>query len=188
KECSLLGLAHRVLVERCVLSLDTRIPYGGIRRGADVRKAATVTRRACRTVRCARWNVLVIPAGLVVQLVVLPEDPGNGAPAPFIGSAQAEFVLLMRITLVREPRRTGREAGGCQIGVVARSGAITLVVVRVDAARVVGVVTDLLHFANEVTTGIDGSKESELAVHRPGGALELVFVERVVEECNLQRL
>src|SRR5262249_60691922 len=35
KECSLLGLAHRVLVERCVLSLDTRIPYGGIRRGAD---------------------------------------------------------------------------------------------------------------------------------------------------------
>ena len=78
---------------------------------ADVRQAAAVARRSRRAIRGAWRNGLVVPVGLVVQLVGLPEGARDRAKAPVVRRADAEFMLLVLVFLGRMPERAGREAG-----------------------------------------------------------------------------
>src|SRR6185437_11219986 len=129
-EGGLLGLAHRVLIEGGVITLHPRIHHGRAGKRADVAEAAGVSRPAVR--RTGR-HVLVVPAGLVVELVVLPEDAGDRAQPPLIRGAQAELMLLVGIALDRAPGRARGEALGGEVGRV-RARTVALVVIRIHAA------------------------------------------------------
>src|SRR5581483_12016127 len=97
EEGGLLRLTHRVLVEGRIVALDSRILYRGPWRGADVEEAVCVVRGR------ARRHGLVVPTGLVPQLVGFPEHAADGAQPPVIRRAEAEFVLLVGVALVLEP-------------------------------------------------------------------------------------
>ncbi len=102
EEGGLLGLAHRVLIEGGVIALHPRIHDGRAGERADVREAAG--RCPGPLCRRTRRNVLVVPAGLVVQLVVFPEGADDRPQPPLIRRAQAEFVLLVGVALDRSAR------------------------------------------------------------------------------------
>ncbi len=194
EERRLLGLAQLVLVEGGVVALHTGVHDGRAGERADVRLAAgiAIARRAGRRVRGAGRHGLVQPGGLVVQHVILPVRPADRAQPPLVRRAQAKFVLLVHVALGLVPGGARGEAGGLQRGIVyerARARrAVALVVVGKYTARVVRVVADLIDVAHQVAAGVDGLQIAELAVHRPGGALELVLVVGGVEQRDLERL
>src|ERR1019366_8765552 len=175
EEGRLFGFTHRVLVKRRVGALNPGIYHGRPGSRTYVREAAGIARRARCAVRGTRGNGLVHPAGLVVQLVGLPIRAGDGPQPPVVRRAHAEFVLLVLVLLHRVPRGARREASWLKVRVPealvqalerARSRAEALVVIGVDAARVIRVVADLIDIAHEVAAGVDGLQVAELAVHR----------------------
>src|SRR6185437_16975882 len=78
------------------------------------------------------------------------------------------------------PRAAGGEAGGLQA--IRRLRAMALVIVCVQSARVVGVVLHRADGADEIGSRVDGLERADFAVEGPGGVLELVLVEGVVEQ------
>src|SRR5262249_61131446 len=117
---------------RRVVALDAGVLDGRAGNGADVGKAAI----AHGSGRGAGGDGFVVPAGLVVQHVLLPERADDAAQAPVIRRAQPELVLLVLVLLGRAPEGARGEAGGLKVRVVV-GRAIALVVVGIDAARVV---------------------------------------------------
>src|SRR5580700_3941153 len=97
EERRLFGFAHGVLIEGGGGGINPWIRDGRPGKSAYVCEAAAVARRSWRPVCGTRRNGLVIPPRLVEQCVVLPKHAANRAQAPFVRSAQPEFVLLMCI-------------------------------------------------------------------------------------------
>src|SRR5258706_4258839 len=122
---------------------------GRARKGADGRKAIGVPiRRAIR-------NVPVVPGRHVVELVVLVVHASDPAHTPLVRRAQTEFVLPVLIALRLMPGGPGRVAERDRSGRVVVARPDTLVVIGVHTAGVIGVITDLVDIALQVTAGID---------------------------------
>ena len=118
-------------------------------------------------VRGARRNGLVHPGGLVVELVVLPERADDAAHAPVVRRAQAELVLLVLVAARSSARWRSASSRWTSAWTLQRPiRAVALVVIGIDAARVIGVVAGLIDVAHEVAAGIDGLQIAELAVRR----------------------
>src|SRR5215469_16378816 len=90
-------------------------------------------------------------------------------------------MLLVHVALDRAPGGARREAGRRQ-RIRGGVGPVALIVVGIETARVVGVITNLLHVAIEIAAGVDEIQAAHLAVDRPGRILELVLVVGIVEQ------
>src|SRR5262249_12694192 len=148
EEGRLLRLADRVLVEGRVVVEDAGILHRRPGDRTNIGEAAGGRRR--RAVVGAGRHGLVEPARLVIEDVLFPERAENAADAPLIRGTQAQLVLLVNVALAGVPGCARREAPGGQGSDVTGTGPVTLVIVGVDAARVVGVVADLVDVAHQV--------------------------------------
>ena len=134
----------------------------------------------------------VIPVDDFPDPVVLVEQAADRAHTPVVGRAQAEFVADVSIPLGVAPRRGRRLA--VRLGRIQTTGSvvtriIALVIVDVRAARVVGVVLDLVDVAHQVTAGIHGLERANAAAQGPRGIRELVLgIRRVVQLHGVRRL
>src|SRR5579859_1975150 len=89
EEGGLFGGADGVLIERRVRTLNAGVLDRRAGDRTDVREAAVIARRSGRTIRGARRNALVVPAGLIVQGIVFPKRTGNGPQPPVVRRADA---------------------------------------------------------------------------------------------------
>src|ERR1019366_10391187 len=108
EEGRLLGFAQLILKERGAVVLNTRALHVRARDRSDVRQAADFA------IRGTRRDGLVLPGGLVIQLVVLVVGADDAAQAPVVRRTEAQFVLLVQVLLGRVPGGTRREAGRLQ--------------------------------------------------------------------------
>ncbi len=83
-------------------------------------------------------------------------------------------MALVSIALGLVPGGGRREAGRRQP--VRRLRAVALVIVRVYATRVVGVILHLADIAHEVRARVHGFERADFPVDGPGGILKLVLV------------
>ena len=130
--------------------------------------------------RGARRQGLVEPVQLVVNAQVFPERADDAAQTPLIWRAEPNLVALVRVALRLGPDGARREAGRSEA--VCRFGTMALVIVRVQAARIVGVVLHRAHVAHQVRARVDRPQRADSPVDRQGRVLELVLVVGVVEQ------
>jgi len=128
----------------------------------------------------ARRQAFVVPVQLVVNAQILPEGADNGAQPPVIGSAESNLMALMRVAQRLVPGGARRVAGRDQA--VCRFGTVALVVVRINTARIVGVVLNRLDVTHEIRACIHRLERADAPIEHPGGVLELVLVEGRIEQ------
>src|SRR5580693_6526399 len=178
--------ALNVLAKSGVVAAYARLVDGRARRGGEVRQAGRAAGQGRGQIGGVTGrNSLIVEVHVVIQLELFQETANDEAEPPSVGRVYAQFVgqvgVFDGILPVGYRRIAGRLATTKTIG-----AASALIIDAVRRAGVIGIVHLLRDVADHIAAGIDDLEAVDLAVHRPGGVLELILVVGGREGGDLQ--
>jgi hypothetical protein len=148
-------------------------------------EAAGIAGRSAAPFEVQDGTVLYIQAVWSYSLLSSQYAPRSRA-APVVRRAHAEFVLLVVFARPSARWRSARSRSVQARGVGAR--AVALVVIGIHAARVIGVVPDLVDVAHQVAAGVDRLEHRQSCRSRSTRCSRTCPCRRRVEQRDFERL